>query len=628
MTRGEDGVHHELGERRKELTLVHGLARALHAARPLDQAIVAELTALLPAAWQYPETCEARIQIDGLEARTPGYVSSPWSQRAAVSGGRGVIEVVYREERPAAHEGPFLREERDLIQTVAEMVSVHVDRWTARDALRSEVAHFRAIFDRAPIGIAVVRMDARLIRSNRALQAFLGYSEAELAELTFPALTHPDDVETDLELFASLLAGDRDSYELEKRYLRKDGTIVWGNLRVSLVDLGGDTRNVMGMVEDVTARKAAEAQRAQLEAQLRQAQKMEAVGRLAGGVAHDFNNILTIIAFNCELLLFGDAESPTDAVIEIRQAAERATLLTRQLLAFSRKTVLRPVVIDLDKLVAGMESMLRRLIGEDVTLVTRLAGADAHVRADAGQLEQVLMNLAVNARDAMPRGGTLTLEVRTADIGFVELAVSDTGVGMDPETQARIFEPFFTTKEEDRGTGLGLSVVFGIVEQSGGRIEVASEPGHGATFRIRLPRATEAVLAPTSAPITAPSIGTETILVVEDDETLRKLVRVMLQSQGYQVLEARDGAEALARALDHPGSIQLLVTDVVLPGQPGREIAEQLRVRRPELEVLFISGYNDDALVRNGVLHGDIGFLQKPFSPSALGRKVREILDR
>jgi len=628
MTRGEDGVHHELGERRKELTLVHGLARALHAARPLDQAIVAELTALLPAAWQYPETCEARIQIDGLEARTPGYVSSPWSQRAAVSGGRGVIEVVYREERPAAHEGPFLREERDLIQTVAEMVSVHVDRWTARDALRSEVAHFRAIFDRAPIGIAVVRMDARLIRSNRALQAFLGYSEAELAELTFPALTHPDDVETDLELFASLLAGDRDSYELEKRYLRKDGTIVWGNLRVSLVDLGGDTRNVMGMVEDITARKAAEAQRAQLEAQLRQAQKMEAVGRLAGGVAHDFNNILTIIAFNCELLLFGDAESPTDAVIEIRQAAERATLLTRQLLAFSRKTVLRPVVIDLDKLVAGMESMLRRLIGEDVTLVTRLAGADAHVRADAGQLEQVLMNLAVNARDAMPRGGTLTLEVRTADIGFVELAVSDTGVGMDPETQARIFEPFFTTKEEDRGTGLGLSVVFGIVEQSGGRIEVASEPGHGATFRIRLPRATEAVLAPTSAPITTPSIGTETILVVEDDESLRKLVRVMLQSQGYQVLEARDGAEALARALDHPGSIQLLVTDVVLPGQPGREIAEQLRVRRPELEVLFISGYNDDALVRNGVLHGDIGFLQKPFSPSALGRKVREILDR
>jgi signal transduction histidine kinase/ActR/RegA family two-component response regulator len=383
-------------------------------------------------------------------------------------------------------------------------------------------------------------------------------------------------------------------------------------------------------------------QREQLETQLLHGQKMEAIGRLAGGVAHDFNNLLTAIIGYSQLALsrLAATDPSRQAVEEIEKAGQRAASLTSQLLAFSRKQMLQPVVLDMNELVGNMQSMLQRLIGEDIRLVTILKPGLWQVRADPGQVEQVIMNLAVNARDAMPHGGTLTIEMANVELGqdqvrghmdinlgpYVMLVVSDTGCGMDPETMAHIFEPFFTTKERGKGTGLGLSMVYGIVKQSNGDIWVNSEPGRSTTFKVYLPRVNESGEELELEDKAKTPAGCETILVVEDEESIRKLTCEVLRKNGYTVLEAADAEDAENTANDYPGEIHLLLTDVVMPGMSGKVLADSLSPKRPTMKVIYMSGYTDDAILHHGVLNPGTTFLPKPFTLGVLMRKVHAVL--
>jgi len=413
---------------------------------------------------------------------------------------------------------------------------------------------------------------------------------------------------------------------------------------VPVLDAAGELRGYRGVDRDITGRKRAEQEREELQEQLRMSQRIEAVGKLAGGIAHDFNNLLSVIlsytGFALESLQQGDPLR--NDLLEVKKSGERAATLTRQLLAFSRKQVLQPQLLSLNQVAVGIEKMLSRVLGEDVDLVQLLAPDLGLTLADPGQIEQALMNLVVNARDAMPDGGKLTIETSNIEIDaeyaarhisvkpgpYVLLAVTDTGCGMDPQTQARVFEPFFTTKEKGKGTGLGLSTVYGIVKQSGGSIWVYSEPGKGTTFKIYLPREAAGATVPAARPPAIPiRTGTETVLVVEDEEALRRVAARALAAAGYSVLSAADGEEALRAVAQHSGAIDLLVTDVVMPGMGGATLAQELTVRRPELKILYMSGYTDDAIVRHGVLEAGIHFLAKPFTAPDVTRKVREVLD-
>jgi PAS domain S-box-containing protein len=449
------------------------------------------------------------------------------------------------------------------------------------------------------------------------------------------ATVDPQDRDSVLASQRALLQGKPSSDTF--RILRPDGTTRWIRGRAFPInDSSGAVTRIVGVAEDITELK-------QTEQQLLQAQKMEAVGRLAGGVAHDFNNILTAIFGYTDFL---DETLPEEGqqhedLLEIRKAGERAASLTRQLLAFSRQQVLEPVVLKINDLVGNVEKMLRRVIGEDVTLRTVLATDVGNVKADPGQIEQVLMNLAVNARDAMPTGGQLLLETQNVELtpeyaalhqsvvpgAYVMLAVSDTGIGMSPETIARIFEPFFTTKERGKGTGLGLSTVYGIVKQSGGYVWVYSEVGKGTTFKIYFPRVDAPPEQAGDRRETKDLTGTETVLVAEDDEIIRPLSKEVLSKLGYTVLVAGNSEEALRVAGAHTGPIHLLVADVVMPGGSGRELARRLAETRPATKVVYVSGYTNDAIFQHGVLEPGLNFLQKPFAPAALARKVREVLD-
>jgi PAS domain S-box-containing protein len=391
---------------------------------------------------------------------------------------------------------------------------------------------------------------------------------------------------------------------------------------------------ILGVSTDVTKREV-------LEAQLRQAQKMDAIGQLTGGVAHDFNNLLTVIAGHTDMLLSEKGPAQHD-LEQIRQASDRAASMTRQLLAFSRQSVLEPKVVKLNAVVSEMETMLRRSIGEDVELIVRAAPDAHHVKADPDQLGRALINMAINARDAMPDGGTLTIETRNVNLPkeiagaaldagttpYVLLAISDTGCGMTAETKARLFEPFFTTKGPGKGTGLGLAVVDGIVKQSGGRIEVYSEPDVGTTFKVYGPATYERDAGAAQPSDGRQPRGNETVLLVEDEPAVREMTQAALQRHGYTVLPAASGAEALQIARANQGAIKVVLTDVVMPGMSGPQLVERLREEQPELAALFMSGYTSDAVLRHGIETGEADFLQKPFSTSALAAKLRQVLDR
>ena len=477
------------------------------------------------------------------------------------------------------------------------------------------------------------------------VEQMLGYTVAQ-ALLTpdfLPNIIHPEDrARAIAEAAAAFESGNGGISQY--RLVARDGRILWVEARTTVVkNAEGRPVGMRGVMMDITAGKETDRAKSQLEEELRQAQKIESIGRLAGGVAHDFNNLLTAINGYADLMLedLADDHRWRGAVTEIRRAGERAADLTGQLLAFSRRQLLQPRVLDLNVLVTESTKMLTRLLGEDIEVITSLDPTLGHVTADAGQLHQIILNLAVNARDAMPRGGQLTIETQNVVLdeeqlhlslppgAYVMLAVSDNGSGMDQETLSRIFDPFFTTKESTKGTGLGLSTVYGIVKQSGGTIFVYSEPGRGTTFKIYLPRSDKAVSATTEPRVEVDTLrGSETVLVVEDEEAVRRLIEQALRKYGYRVIEATNGAEALRVCENHDPPIRLMVTDVVMPGMSGRELAARVREQLPDLRVLYMSGYTDDTVIRHGLLDASMFFLQKPFTPSALARKVRETLDQ
>ena len=544
----------------------------------------------------------------------------------------GVLEFLGREIRqPDA-------ELLELLSVVGAQIGQFIHRKETEERLRASEARFRAVFEAAGIGMGVARMDARFLATNRALEEMLGYTKAELAGKAIRDVTYHEDLLEDRCLFEEMAAGRRDHYQLEKRYVRKDGDLRWGRLTVSLVrDGDGTPEFAIGIVEDISERK-------RLEQQFRQAQKMEAVGRPAGGVAHDFNNLLLAIRGYSELALsrVAAAEAGTELagdLEQIRQTTERAALLTRQLLAFSRKQLLQPRIVDLDRLVANMEGLLRGVIGEDVEVTITRAPALGNVRIDPGQMEQAIMNIVINAREAMPAGGRLAIETSNVELerplvrdgatlapgSYVTVRIEDTGCGMDAETKRDAFEPFFTTKSD--GTGLGLSTVYGFVKQSDGFVFIDSEPGSGTSFTIYLPLAADAVAESSAEPPRGEATnGTETVLLAEDEDVVRAFLRDVLEREGYAVLEARHGLDALAVAERHDGPIHVFVTDLVMPVLGGPQAAERLTALHPETRVIYMSGYADESEALADVGPAAV-FLHKPFAPAALAAKVREALD-
>jgi two-component system, cell cycle sensor histidine kinase and response regulator CckA len=477
--------------------------------------------------------------------------------------------------------------------------------------------------------------DNPIIYASPGFEKLTGYSVEEVLGRNCRLLQGPNtDAETVEKLRHCIRAGRECSVEILN--YRKDGTPFWNAL--SLFPMAnGNLTHFVGVQQDVTERR-------HLEEQFRQAQKMEAVGQLAGGVAHDFNNLLTVINGYSDIILTSlpPGDPNRELLAEVYKAGQRAGTLTRQLLVFSRQQVVEPKVLDLNVVVGDIERMIRRLIGEDVLLTTRLAPGLGPVKADVGQIEQVITNLCVNARDAMPTGGKLTIETQNVILDdayprthpgvqpgeYTLLAVSDTGTGMDKATKARIFEPFFTTKGPGKGTGLGLAVVFGVVKQFGGNVEVYTELGHGTTFKMYLPKVRGRVSSGKSLPgVALMPRGTETVLLVEDEEAVRALARHILKGCGYTLLVAGDGREAVRLVEKYSGPIDLLISDVVMPHLGGRQLAERVAALRPGIKTLFLSGYTDDAVVRHGVLEAEFAFLQKPFTPSGLAVKVRQVLD-
>ncbi|HXE89608.1 MAG TPA: ATP-binding protein [Terriglobales bacterium] len=470
--------------------------------------------------------------------------------------------------------------------------------------------------------------------NNAAVEKY-GYSRDEFLALKVTDIRPVEDIPLFLDTVQSRRPKDSGPHFGHWRHRHKDGRILNVEVTAQGLDFAG-RRAVLVVVKDVS-------ERMHLGEQLRQAQKMEAVGRLAGGVAHDFNNVLTVITGYTSILMESlDPDSPqAHDLRQIAKSADRAAALTRQLLAFSRRQVLQPRVLNLNSLVLNAQKMLERLIGEDIEIHLSLEASLGSVSADPGQLEQVIMNLAVNARDAMPDGGNLIFETRNVEVetprslghfrvapgSYVMLAVTDTGCGMDLETIGRIFEPFFTTKEKGKGTGLGLSTVYGIVKQSGGYVWVESAPGEGSTFTIYLPRVEAPADDESDEPLSAARRGGETILLVEDDAVVRELARRILAGSGYHVLPAGSVVEAERFCRQHAGNLDLLLTDVVMPGMSGRDLARRLAVMRPRMRVLYMSGYTDNVIVHRGVLDPGTHFLQKPFTPRTLLEKVREVLD-
>ena len=534
----------------------------------------------------------------------------------------------------------FSREGRRYFTGIARDVS---ERKRAEQALRDSEERFRNLFEYAKDVVFTCDLGGNFTSLNQAGVDLTGYSRAEVVGMNFARVVAPEHLKIAQEMIAGKAKGDvKTSYELE--VLTKFGERVLVEISSRTLYRDGRPVGVQGSARDITERRKAEEALRASQLQLQQSQKLEAIGQLAGGVAHDFNNLLTaIIGYSDLSLLHSDLDEQLRRNLEeIKRAADRAASLTRQLLAFSRKQILEPKVLKLNHIVKDMHKMLRRMIGEDIELTINLPDDLGSAKVDPGQIEQIIMNLVINARDAMPRGGKITIEtgnvsldekyvsrhvtVQTGD--YVMLAVSDTGKGMDRETQAHIFEPFFTTKEAGKGTGLGLSTVYGIVKQSGGYIWVYSEVGKGTSFKVYLPRVagSPALVKLPSSTLTAR--GKETILLVEDEELVRRMTRVILESAGYKVFEAVGASDALRLCYKNGAEFDLMITDVIMPAISGRVLAEQVRRICPELPVLYMSGYTDDAIVRHGLLGDLLEFIQKPFTAESLTAKVRKVLDR
>ncbi|MBI1951562.1 MAG: response regulator [Acidobacteria bacterium] len=581
---------------------------------------------------------------DGLSAlrmvreRTPELpfiiVSGTLGEEAAIEALRsGATDYVLKDR--LSRLGPAVRR---AIEEAAERRK----RRQVEEALHHDRQFLRALLESLEVGIIACDASGTLTHFNRAAREFHGLQDQDLPplqEVIRGSLFRADGKtimkQEDLPLLRAL-RGERVRNAEVTIVLREApprAVLVGGR---PVLDARGRMLGAVVAIHDITERK-------QLEGQLRQAQKMEAVGRLAGGIAHDFNNLLNVITGYGELLSdhFPAGDPMIARVDQIRKAAQRAASLTRQLLAFSRKQVIEPRVIDLNVLLADLDKMLRRVIGEDIELTT-VQGEDlGRIKADPGQIEQIVMNLSINARDAMPQGGRLKVETANADLdaafarqhpgarpgSYVMLAVSDTGVGMDAETRSHVFEPFFTTKETGKGTGLGLATVYGIVKQNLGYISLSSEPGRGATFRIFLPRVNESPEALQARESAVPPRGTETVLVVEDEDAVRHVIGEALRQFGYTVLETGDAEEGVRLCEAHAGPIHLLVTDMVMPKVSGRVLARRVMAHRAGVKVLYMSGYTDGAVVQSGVLEPGISFLQKPFTLAALARKVRQTLD-
>lgn len=569
--------------------------------------------------------------------------------RQAVSDGRGVLRAEYRilhgdgETRWLADRRQLFYDDAGRFAYVDGLLLDITERRRMEDALRDSEERYRRLVDGSPEMIFVV-CEGRIVYMNQTGIRLLGALSADgVAGKPILEIVHPDSRDVIRDRMRQVVGEGRPTSLMEQKYVRLDGSVLAVEaMSVPILHQGQPAIQVFA--RDLTRRKETEEALHRSQEQFRQAQKMEAVGRLAGGVAHDFNNLLTAIRGYADLLLMGldDGFPMRREVEEIQRAADRAADLTRQLLAFSRKQVLQPKILDLNAVVSNMDKMLRRLIGEDVDLATVLRPALGMVKVDPGQIEQVIMNLAVNARDAMPEGGKITIETANIELSgeyaslhtavrpgpHVMLTVTDTGTGMDDATKQRLFEPFFTTKELGKGTGLGLSTVYGIVKQSNGSIWVYSEPGRGTSFKIYLPRheAAEAAHRAGKRVRSAPR-GKETILLVEDEAVVRMLAAEIMRKSGYQVLEAADGAGALRLIDDRRSFIDLMLTDVVMPGMGGRQLVERLPAFLAGMKVLYMSGYPDEAIGRHGFLDPGTPFLQKPFTADSLLRKVREILD-
>ncbi len=529
---------------------------------------------------------------------------------------------------------------QNLKETTTSIIELNKEideRKQAEEALRRSENRMKAILTASPVGIGLF-INRKLDWVNETFYNLAGYEQGSLIGQD-ARVFYSDDEEYERVGQELYFGADKSGIgEVKTKWVQQDGKIIDCHIRACHLDPKDPSKGRIVAIADISEAK-------QLAAQFQQAQKMEAVGRLAGGVAHDFNNLLMTIMGNADLMLMGLAEDDPfrEKLEQIKGGGERAASLTRQLLAFSRKQILQPVVLDLNSLITGFVKMLERLIGEDVELETVLTPELRRVEADPGQMEQIIMNLVINARDAMPSGGKLTIETVNVDLDeghakehdaglqpgpYVMLGVSDTGMGMDDKTKSLIFEPFFTTKEVGKGTGLGLSTVYGIVKQSGGYIWVYSEPGQGTTFKIYLP-AVEGEVVQVHKEQTASDdlTGSETILIVEDDDALRNLAREILELQGYKILDAENGIEALKVSEEHEGQIHLMITDVVMPKMGGRELEERLHPLRPEMKVVYMSGYTDETIVHHGVLKPGIEFLQKPLRLESLKRKVREVLN-
>ena len=536
-----------------------------------------------------------------------------------------------------------VKDEQGAITTYRGIIRDITERKKVEEALRESEEKYRDLVENINDILYATDEHGTVTYIAPTIESLSGYTTSEIIGRPFSEFVYKEDIPFVLEKFQQDVSGHAEPNEY--RMLTKSGVVRW--VRTSSRPFFRETRVVglRGVTTDVTDRKRAEEESEALREQLRQSQKMEAIGRLAGGIAHDFNNLLTIIKGYSQLSLIELKEdSPLKGSIEqIDKATDRAADLVRQLLAFSRRQILEMRVLDLNTTLANLHNMLRRLIGEDIELTMVLAEDLGRVKTDLGWIEQAIMNLVVNAKDAMPKGGKLTIETANVELDeayarahvavtsgrYVMIAVSDTGAGMTPEVRERLFEPFFSTKEKDKGTGLGLSTVYGIVKQSGGNIWVYSEPGKGSTFKIYLPRVDEPLEQPREKLLGDELLrGSETIRLVEDEEEVRKLAVRVLERQGYKVLSARDGDEALLVCERHKDPIHLMLTDVVMPGMSGHEVAKRLEPSHPEMKVLYMSGYTDNAIVMHGVLVQGVNYIQKPFTVNGLTKKVREVLEQ